>query len=187
MRKLFTFIAVCLFACSIHADTFEIDTSHAGISFSVKHMMISNAKGTFNTFQGTVDYDLATKMLISAEGSIETASIDTNNKKRDDHLKNADYFNVEKYPKMTFKSSSVKKTGEGAFEVSGILNVLGVDHKVVIPVIINGPVKGRKNSTLIGLECNTVLNRRSLGITHSPSTAIADEVKVSIEAEAILK
>jgi polyisoprenoid-binding protein YceI len=187
MKKLLTFIAALSLACSVSAETFEIDTSHAGISFSVKHMMISNAKGTFNTFQGTLDYDMATKTLTAAEGVIETASIDTNNKKRDDHLKNADYFNVEKYPKMTFKSSSVKKTGEGTFEVSGVLNLLGVDHKVVIPVTINGPVKGRKDSTLIGLECNTVLNRRTIGITHSPSTMIADEVKISIEAEAKLK
>jgi len=167
-----------------NAETFNVDTSHAAVTFAVKHMMISNAKGSFKTFEGTLEYDIATKTLKSAHGTIDTASIDTNSKGRDKHLKNADFFNVAKYPKMTFKSTSVKKTGENTFEVTGLLTVLGIDRKVVLPVIINGPVKKGKNATLIGVECNTVLNRQDIGITHSRPAQIANEVKISIEAEA---
>ena len=170
-----------------NAETFTVDTGHAEIGFAVKHMMVSNAKGKFNTFEGTLDYDIATKTLKSVQGSIETASIDTNNEKRDGHLKNEDFFNVAQFPKMTFKSTSVKKTGENTFEVTGRLNVLGIDREVVGPVTITGPVDGRRGAKLIGIESNTVLNRRDLGISHSPAAVIADEVKVSIEAEATYK
>jgi polyisoprenoid-binding protein YceI len=174
-------------AVSAHAETFTIDTGHSGIGFSVKHMMVSNTKGSFNTFEGTLDYDIATKTLKSAEGSIQAASIDTNNEKRDGHLKNEDFFHVEKFPAMTFQSTSVKKTGEGTFKMTGNLNVLGIDREVVLPITINGPVEGRRGATLIGVESTTVLNRHDLGITHSPAAMIADEVKIDISAEATYK
>ena len=170
-----------------NAETFTVDTSHAAVTFAVKHMMISNAKGSFKSFKGTLEYDIATKTLKSAQGTIKTDSIDTNNKGRDKHLQNADFFNVVKFPQMTFKSTSVKKTGDNTFEVTGFLNVLGIDREVVLPVTINGPVKKNKGGTLIGVECNTTLNRQDLGITHSRPSQIANEVKVSIEAEAVHK
>jgi polyisoprenoid-binding protein YceI len=187
MNRILTGLIGLALATGVHAETFTVDTGHAEIGFSVKHMMVSNAKGTFNAFEGTLDYDIATKTLNGAEGSIETGSIDTNNDKRDGHLKNADFFDVVKFPKMTFKSTSVKKTGEGTFDVSGNLNVLGIDRPVVLPIIINGPVEGKRGATLIGIECNTALNRRDLGIDHGKSAMIADEVKISIEAEATYK
>lgn len=170
-----------------HAEVFTIDTGHAEIGFSAKHMMVSNTKGTFNTFEGTLDYDIASKTLISAQGTIQAASIDTNNEKRDGHLKNADFFNVEKFPKITFKSTAVKKTGDNMFEVTGKLNVLGIDRKVVLPVIISGPVDGRRGGKLIGVESITTLNRRELGIDHSPAAVIGDDVKINIELEAAAK
>jgi polyisoprenoid-binding protein YceI len=187
MNKLILTLLGASLTIGSYAEIFTIDAGHAEIGFSVKHMMVSNAKGTFNTFQGTFDYDVATKTLITAEGTIETASIDTNNEKRDVHLKNADFFNVEKFPQMIFKSSSVKKTGEGTFDVTGNLNVLGIDRKVILPVVINGPVEDKRGAMLIGIECNTVLNRRDLGIDHSKPAMIGDKVKISIEAEATFK
>jgi len=174
-------------AFAAHAEIFTLDPGHAEIGFSVKHLMVSNTKGNFTTFSGTFDYDIATKMLTSAEGTIEVASLDTNNDKRDEHLKNEDFFNIAKFPKMAFKSTSIKKTGEGIFEVTGILNVLGLDREVVLPVSIAGPVDDPWGNQRIGVECSTVLNRRDLGITHSPAAMIGDEVKVSIEVEATYK
>jgi polyisoprenoid-binding protein YceI len=174
-------------ATAANAEIFTIDTGHAEIGFSVKHMMVSNAKGTFNTFEGTLDYDVASKTLKSAEGSIQAASIDTNNKKRDDHLKNEDFFNVEQFPMMTFKSTTVTSTGDGTFEMTGNLNVLGIDREVVLPVTINGPVEGKRGATLIGIECITVLDRRDLGIDHGPAASIGNAVKIDISAEATFK
>ncbi len=169
------------------AETFTIDPGHAEIGFSVKHLMLSNTKGNFATFSGTLDYDISTKTLKSAECAIETASIDTNNGKRDDHLRNEDFFNVAKYPKMTFKSTSIQKTGDDTFEMIGILNVLGIDREVVLPITIAGPVDDPWGNQRIGMECFIVLNRRDLGITHSAAALIGDEVKISIEVEAIYK
>ena len=187
MQKILIGLLSLSMGIAAYAETFTVDTGHAEIGFAVKHMMVSNTKGNFTIFSGTVDYDIASQMLISGEGSIETASINTNNEKRDDHLKNEDFFNVVKFPKMTFKSTSVKKTGDNTFEVSGILNVLGVDREVVLPVTITGPVDDPWGNKRIGLECTAVLNRRDLGITNSPAAMIADEVKISIEAEATYK
>ena len=187
MQKILIGLIGLSMGITVCAETFTVDTGHAEIGFSVKHMMVSNTKGNFTTFSGTVDYDMASQMLISGEGSIEAASINTNNENRDDHLKNEDFFNVAKYPRMTFKSTSVKKTGDNTFEVSGILNVLGVDREVVLPVTITGPVDDPWGNKRIGLECTAVLNRRDLGITNSPAAMIADEVKISIEAEATYK
>lgn len=174
-------------ALAANAETFTVDTGHAEIGFSVKHLMVSNVKGAFNTFQGTLDYDIATKTLKSGEGSIDAASIDTNNTGRDKHLNNEDFFNVAKFPKMTFKSTSVEKTGDNTFEVTGNLNVLGVDREVVLPVTVNGPVNDPWGNQRIGLECSTMLNRRDLGITNSPAAMIADDVKIEISAEATYK
>lgn len=171
---------------SAHAELFTVDTTHAEIGFSAKHMMVSNTKGSFNTFKGTLDYDIATKTLKSAEGSIEVASIDTNNEKRDAHLKNTDFFNVVKFPKITFQSTSVKKTGDNTFEVTGTLNILGIDKEIVLPVTISGPIDGH-GATLIGIESITTLNRRDLGITHAPAAVIGDKIKIEISAEAIHK
>ena len=174
-------------AFAVQAETFTIDPGHAEVGFSIKHMMVSNTKGKFNTFQGTLDYDIATKTLKSAQGTIDTGSIDTNNEGRDNHLKNEDFFNVPKFPKMSFKSTSVKKTGDNTFEVTGNLNVLGVDRKVVVPVTIAGPIDDPYGMKRIGIESNTTLNRRDLGIVHSPAAMIGDEVKINIEAEATYK
>jgi polyisoprenoid-binding protein YceI len=184
MKKFFVVISAISIAAAAQSETFTVDTAHAEIGFAAKHMMVSNTRGSFNTFEGTIDYDVATKTLQSAQGSIEAASIDTNNDKRDAHLRNEDFFNVAKFPKLTFVSTSVKKTGDNAFEVTGNLNVLGVDRMVVLPVTVNGPVDGRGGSKVIGIECETELNRRDLGIDHAPSTVIGDMVKISISAEA---
>jgi polyisoprenoid-binding protein YceI len=174
-------------AGAVQAEIFTVDTGHSGIGFSVKHMMVSNTKGSFNTFEGTIDYDSAAKTLKSVEGSIDAASIDTNNEARDKHLRNEDFFNVSKFPKMTFKSTSVEKTGDQTFSVTGKLNVLGVDRDVTLPVTINGPVDDPWGNKRIGIEANGTLNRRDLGITESPAAMIADEVEVDIAAEATHK
>ena len=185
-RILIACIALCT-GIAARGEMFKVDTAHAGIGFAVKHLMVSNTKGSFNTFDGTVDYDLETKTLNSIEGYIEAASIDTNNDKRDDHLRNEDFFNVSQYPRITFRSTEVRKTGDNTFIVEGKLTVLGVERDVSLPVTVNGPIEGRSGGKIIGLECATVLNRRELGITNSPAAVIGDEVKVSIEAEAIHK
>jgi len=172
-------------AVSANAEVFTIDAAHAEIGFSVRHLMLTNTRGRFNSFDGTLDYDTDTRTLKSAKGWIEAASIDTGNAARDKHLRNEDFFHVEKYPRLAFESTSVRKTGENTFEVTGLFNVLGVDRKVVLPVAINGPVEDPWGKTRIGIEGSAVLNRRDLGITHSPAAVIGDEVSINIQVEAV--
>ena len=187
MKMLITMLATATLALSAHAETFTIDTGHAEIGFSVKHMMVSNTKGSFNSFEGTIDYDIASGTLKGMQGTIQTSSIDTNNEKRDNHLKNSDFFDVEKYPAMTFKSTSVEKKGDNTYEVTGMLNVLGVDRQVVLPITVNGPIDDRYGFKRIGIESETVVNRRELGIVNSPASMIGDEVRISLQFEATYK
>ncbi len=175
------------FAMTTHAEEFTVDPSHAEIGFSVKHLMVSNVKGAFNAFEGTLDYDITNKELISVQGSISTASIDTNNDKRDEHLITAEFFNIEKHPNIAFQSTSIEKKGDGTFEVTGTLEILGAGHEIVLPVAINGPVDDPWGNRRIGIESATQLNRRDLGITSSPAAMIGDEVNISINAEATFK
>jgi polyisoprenoid-binding protein YceI len=175
------------FALATHAEEFSVDPSHAEIGFSVRHLMVSNVKGTFNTFEGTLDYDIATKELKSVQRSISTASIDINNDKRDEHLKTVEYFNIKNFPKMEFQSTAIEKKNDGSFEVTGNLKVLGADHEVVLPVTINGPVDDPWGNKRIGIESAALLNRRDLGITSSPAAMIGDKVNMSINAEATFK
>ena len=186
MKMLALTAAALACTMAVPAETFVIDTTHAEIGFAAKHMMVSNTKGKFNVFEGSIEYDLETKTLQAAQCVIQAASIDTNNEKRDGHLKNEDFFHVEKFPQLTFKSTGVKKTGENMFELSGNLNVLGVDRPVVVPVEISGPVEGYGGGQIIGFAIETKLNRRDLGIVHSPAAAIGDNVKISVDVEAKL-
>ncbi len=170
-----------------HAETFNVDPTHAEIGFTARHLMLSNVKGTFNRFEGSVVFDLAEGKLVSMSGSIDATSIDTNNKQRDEHLKSNEFFDVGTYSKLSFKSTAAKKTGEDSYEVTGNLTVLGVERKVVLPVKVAGPIDDPWGNKRIGLSCSTELNRRDLGITSSPATMIGDTIKVDISAEAVLK
>jgi polyisoprenoid-binding protein YceI len=174
-------------ASAAAAEEFTVDPGHTEIGFSVKHLMVSNVNGAFSTFEGTLDYDCTNKVLISVQGSISTASIDTNNEKRDKHLKTDKYFNTGTYPKMEFRSTSIEKQDDGSFEITGNLKVLGVNHEIVLPAIINGPVDDPRGSKRIGIESDALLNRRDLGITSSPAAMIGDKVKIRIIAEAAFK
>ncbi len=181
-------LAIGLIALSLgtHAETFSVDAEHSEIGFTVRHLMLSDVNGAFNTFQGTVEYDIENRSLVSLEGWIDAASIDTNSDKRDGHLKTADFFNVAEYPKLKFSSTNVEKTGDGTFIVTGNLNVLGTDRTVLLPVTVAGPIEDPWKNTRIGLSSETTLNRRELGITNSPAAVIGDDVRIRISAEAVL-
>lgn len=187
MTRTYLILFATALALGANAETFTVDTSHAEIGFTARHLMISNVKGSFNRFEGNIEFDIESQTLLAMSGSIETSSIDTNNDKRDAHLKTDEFFNIGEYPQMAFSSTAIKPTGEGMFEVTGNLRVLGVDRTVVLPVTVAGPIDDPWGNKRIGLSCSSVLNRRELGITNSPSTMIGDEVEIEISAEAIYK
>jgi polyisoprenoid-binding protein YceI len=164
-----------LIAASAHADKhppakFEIDTSHAHIEFRVKHLMVSTVKGSFNKF--------------------DVASIDTNNKDRDDHLRKPDFFNVAEFPKMTFTAKEFTAIPGKAFKVKGDLMMHGQTH----PVTLDGKFIGKTMNPFtkqpkVGFELTGKLSRKMWGLTYGSlmeagSIAISDEVILAIDAEA---
>ncbi len=116
-KNFLTILAVALVALTAQsasaADSYAIDTAHSSVEFSVKHMMVSNVKGTFDTFTGSIMMDPENIENSSVDISIDVASVDTRNQKRDDHLRSADFFDAANHPAITFKSDKVKKKGDG--------------------------------------------------------------------------
>src|SRR4051812_8387252 len=114
--------------------TWNIDASHSHATFAVRHMVVSTVKGKFNVLRGTLNLDQANPASSWIEAEVDAASIDTNEAKRDDHLRSADFFDTEKYPKITFKSTKVEPAGANEYKVTGDLTMHGVTKPVVFSV-----------------------------------------------------
>ena len=133
------------------ADTYQIDGSHSGVHFKVRHMLVTNVKGGFDTFEGTIMYDPDNIENSSVEVTIQANSINTRNEKRDDHLRSPDFLAAEEFPTITFRSTSVKKKGDG-FVAVGDLTIRDVTKEVVIPFGLAGPVTNPWGQEVIGIE-----------------------------------
>jgi len=180
--------AVTLAAPAFAADTYQFDKSHTTVGFSVRHI-VTNVGGKFQDFSGTIQVDKAKPESSSVEFTIQAASINTNEPKRDEHLKSPDFFDVANNPTITFKSTSVKPAGKDAFEVTGNLTMRGVTKQVTLPVTFLGEGKDPWGNEKIGFELSTVLNRKDYGINWNKTldaggVLVADEVKVQISVEA---
>ncbi|WP_342375864.1 YceI family protein [Myxococcus stipitatus] len=168
------------------ASTWTVDPAHSGAEFSVKHMMVSNVKGSFNIKDGTVNLDDKDITKSTVEATLDAASVNTANAKRDEHLRAPDFFDVAKYPTITFKSKKVEKAGEGKLKVSGDLTMHGVTKPVVLDV--TGPSKESKDpwgNTRTGVEATTKLNRKDFGLTYNTAletggVAVGEEVSVTL-------
>ncbi|MBD3418694.1 MAG: polyisoprenoid-binding protein [Chitinivibrionales bacterium] len=160
---LLSFGAVLLASTPTSADEYEVDLAHSAITFSVDYMMISKVKGAFDKFSGTFVYDEKDPSKTKINGKIEVASINTNNEKRDGHLKGPDFFNVEKYPHITFESKSVKKKGDGYVAV-GTLTMHGVSKEVKVPFSTKGPVKNMYGKNVISINGQLTVNRKDYGV-----------------------
>lgn len=171
------------------AEVYTIDKSHSEASFQVRHI-VTNTRGRFDDFSGTIRMDAAKPESSSVEFTIDAASIDTANADRDKHLKAEDFFWVEKHPEITFKSKSVKKTGESTYAVTGTLTMRGVAREVTLPVTYLGEAKDPWGNVKAGFETSTVLNRKDYGIVWNAAldnggVVLSDEVKVDINIEAL--
>ena len=168
-------------------DTYKIDPVHSTVGFSVRHMVINSVKGKFKQFSGAVVVDNDT--IKEANGTIQTASIDTGNAQRDNDLKSANFFDVAKYPAITFKSKRVEKKGDETVLI-GDYTMHGVTKEISLPVKVSGPVKDPFGSIRIGLEGKTKLNRKDFGMTYNKmletgGLLVGDEVELEINAEAV--
>jgi len=171
------------------ADTWNIDTAHTQTGFAVKHLVISTVKGEFGKTTGTVTLDDKDLAKSSVEAVIDVTSINTRIPDRDGHLKSPDFFDVAKFPSITFKSTKVEKAGEG-LKVTGNLTMKGVTKPVTLDV--TGPtaeIKGMRGEIRRGLSARTRINRQDFGLTWSKlveaGPVVGDEVSIEIDAELV--
>lgn len=169
------------------AATWEADPAHSSIEFSVRHFF-TPVPGKFKTFDGAIQYDPENVADSSVEFTVQADSIDTGNDDRDQHLRSADFFHVEKYPTLSFKSTNVKSVGENKLNVTGDLTIHGVTKKVTIPVEVLG-VMDTPMGTRAGFSTEFTLDRKDYGITwnralDSGGAVLGDEVTIEINVEA---
>lgn len=168
-------------------DAYTIDAVHSSVGFKVKHMMVSDVKGSFAAFSGAINLDPKSIDASSVEVTIETASVSTHNEKRDGHLKSPDFFDAEKFPTITFKSKKITKKGD-AWVAVGDLTMRGVTKEIELPFTLSGPVSA-SNASIIGVSAAMELNRQDFGVSWNKTldaggVVVGDKVKIEIELEA---
>jgi polyisoprenoid-binding protein YceI len=181
-------VAVAVASPALAADKYEFDKSHTTVGFQVRHI-VTNVGGKFQDFAGTIQVDKAKPESSSVEFTIQAASINTNEPKRDEHLKSPDFFDVANHPTITFRSTSVKPAGKDVYEVTGDLTMRGVTKRVTLPVTFLGEGKDPWGNEKIGFELSTVVNRKDYGINWNKTldaggVLVADEVRIQISVEA---
>ena len=167
----------------------NLDTVHSTAEFKVKHMMISNVKGHFTGITGKLTLDENDPANSGVEATIDAATINTRDAQRDAHLKSPDFFDVEKYPTLSFRSTSVKRTGDGELAATGDLTIHGVTKQVVFDV--EGPTPPAKDpwgGVRVGLTATTKINRRDFGLTWNAALEtggilVGDEVTITLDVQ----
>jgi polyisoprenoid-binding protein YceI len=167
------------------ADTYEIDTAHSMILFRAKHKGISYNYGRFNEFTGKITMDETDISKSTVEFEVKTASVDTANKKRDQHLRSPDFFSAKQFPVIIFKSTTVsmKEGEEDMLEVIGDIELLGVKKSITIDVAITGRGKGQQGESVIGFESVFTIMRSEFGMTYGAG-AVSDDIRLTVTIEA---
>ena len=172
------------------STTWSIDSSHSAAHFSVRHLMISNVRGEFSKVTGDVTFDPKNPLEAKIEAKIDVASINTREAARDTHLKSGDFFDTEKFPSITFKSKSLKKTSDG-YEVTGDLTIKEATKEVVLKV--EGPTSETTDpwgNTRVGASAKTAIKRSEFGMTwntvlEAGGVVVGDEIKIELDVELV--
>jgi len=190
VKNTFVIIAVLLFTSSLMASEWEVDAAHSSIGFTVKHMVISKVRGSFNTYTASpVLFDPEKPNSISATVEIDVASINTNNEKRDTHLKNADFFNVEEFPTIKFTAKGIKKISDGNYEVTGDMTMLGKTNQIVLTGEgFAGEYKNPWGQTISAISATGTINRDDFGLNwnkalESGGFLISKDVEIELNLE----
>ncbi len=165
-----------------------LDPMHSEVQFKVKHLVISTVSGFFKSFEGELDTENDDFSDASISFSLDINSIDTNQTPRDEHLKSADFFDAEKYPKITFKSTSFTKTGDDEYSLVGNLTVKGVTKSVKLDVEFGGAATDFYGNTKAGFEISGKINRKDFGltwdgITEAGSVVVGEDIKLLINVQ----
>jgi len=178
-------ITSTLLVSALFAGNYNVDNSHTNVGFKVKHMMITNVKGNFNDFTGTFEYDEKANTLKALSGEIKVASINTENKKRDDHLRSADFFHAEKYPKIIFNLTKIEED-----EAYGDITIKGITKNIKLDFEAGGTIKDPWGNERAGFALEGKIKRKDFGITwnkviEAGGVAVGDTVKLEVEVEGI--
>ena len=174
------------------AGTWEIDPVHSEVSFVVRHMVVSKVRGRFDRFSGTIvtDEDLARS---SVNVLIDASSINTNEPNRDNHVRSADFLDVENFPNITFRSTAVRSEG-GGFFLDGVLTIRGATRQVTLDVEVNGFTPDPYGGTRAGFSATTEINRQDFGVSYNGpipgannAMVLSDKVTLNLEVEAVLQ
>ena len=186
MKILKLSLASIAVSTALFAGNYNVDAGHTNAGFSVKHMMITNTTGKFNDISGSFEFDEKTKTLKSISGEIVTASINTSNEERDEHLKAPELFDAKQFPKITFKSTKIEKN-----KVHGELTMKGVTKNVVLDLETSDVITDPWGKQRTGFSLNGKIKRSDFGISWNKAletggVAVSDEVKLNIDIEGIL-
>jgi polyisoprenoid-binding protein YceI len=170
-------------------NPWKLDPTHSTIQFSARHMMVSNVRGSFRTFELDVVFDPLHPELGSVLATVDAASIDTGQEQRDAHLRSPDFLNVEQFPRVTFRSTSVEARGEG-FALTGELTMHGITQTVVFDALFVGEVANPQGGRSAGLSAHASINRREWGLEwnvalEAGGLMVGDEIKVQVEIELV--
>lgn len=168
---------------------YEVDTSHTQVMFKVRHMGVSTVTGRFNRFAATFAYDPADPGSSWVTATIDAATIDTDNDRRDRHLRSADFFAADSYPTLTFRSTRVEAAEGERLRVFGDLSIRGVTMPVVLDVILEGATTGEGGQPITGWIAETTINRKDYGLmwnrlTEAGGWVVGDDVRIVLEVEA---
>lgn len=175
----------------IPSGDYKIDPAHSIIGFAIRHLEINWVEGRFKDFTGTIHYDETDITKSSVEFTAKVESIDTGVEPRNKHLRTADFFEVEKYPEMTFKSTRVERKGKMGGILHGDFTLKGVTKQVALPFTITGAIKDGRGTTRFGVEAQTTINRRDYGITWGKpldggGIDVGNEVNIKLQLEALM-
>lgn len=168
-------------------ENYAIDPAHSTVSFKVKHLMISTVTGSFSDFEGTGTFDPDNPAAASIEVTVQAASINTNNKKRDGHLRDEDFFHVEKFPTLSFKSTEIKKNAEGTYDITGDFTLRGVTKPISFTAAITDQIDGMKEGEKRrGGEATFRIKRSDFGMNHMVGP-IGDDIDVTLAFSGVLQ
>lgn len=186
MKQVLSFLFIAFLSTTIYAQTtWKVDPAHTQVSFGITHMGISEVEGRFNEFDGSIKASEEDFSDAQYELVIEVPSIDTGVEMRDNHLKNADFFDAENHPKMTFKSTSSEKVGEGKYKVTGDLSFHGITKPVTLDVWYRGTVENPQNGDVIsGFQITGDVKRSDYDLGSGfPEAVLSDKVVIDVDGE----
>ena len=192
-RQWMTAVLIGVFCVSspAWATTYTIDNDHTTIGFKIRHLF-SKVQGSFKTFEGTVDYVPGHPEQWKAHATIQAASIDTHVEKRDNHLRSKDFFDVEKHPTITFRSTGMTDATATGGKLNGILSIHGVEKPVTLNFEVHGEGKDPWGNTRAGFSATTTINRKEFGLTwnevlETGQLLVGEEMEITLEVEGLVK